>query len=192
MKSKMKSKLILFLLLFSQIALAAEADDTLSVELYLPGLHYRTYQDETKALQIRRVDQISLQLAYNELLLTGLELSRYSESSGGSSFNFESETSEWSLLFGYNFLNYKLTDITFNIYGAGYFGQNQTQIETTLLGQSTTEVSKAQTVIGFGIIPQMIYHDFILAMDLRWMESKAYAPQAVTVLTVKIGYSLSL
>ncbi len=188
----MKNKLILFFLLFSQVVLADEPKDTLSVELYLPGLQYRTYQDETKAVQIRRVDQISLQLAYKELLLTGLEISRYSESSGGSSYNFDSETTEWSLLLGYNFLNYKLTEAIFNIYGAGYFGQNQTQIKTTLLGQSTTEVSKAQTVIGFGIIPQMIFHDFILAIDLRWMESKAYSPQAVTVMTVKVGYSLSL
>ncbi len=188
----MKNKLVLFLLLLSQMVSAAESKDALAVEFYLPGLQYRTYQDETKALQIRRVDQISLQLSYNELLLAGLEINRYSESSGGSSYNFDSETTEWSLLFGYNFLNYKLTDMTFNIYGAGCFGQNQTQIETTLLGQSTTENSEAQTIIGFGIIPQMIFHDFILALDLRWMESKAYSPQAVTVVTIKVGYSLSL
>ena len=188
----MKNKLILFVLLFSQVVLAAETKDALSVEFYLPGLQYRTYQDETKSLQIRRVDQISLQLAYSELLLTGLEMNRFFESSGGNSYNFDSETTEWSLLFGYNFMNYKLTEMTFNIYGAGYFGQNQTQIETTLLGQSSTENSEAQTVIGFGIIPQMIFHDFILALDLRWMESKAYSPQAVTVMTVKVGYSLSL
>lgn len=189
----MRNKLIIFLLFLSQSSWAAQQPvDTLAVELYLPGLQYRTYQDETKSLQIRRVDQISLQLAYKELLLTGLEMNRYSESSGGSTYNFQSETTEWSIFLGYNLLNYKMSELVFNIYGAGYLGQNQTVINTTLLGQSTTEVSESQTVIGFGFIPQIVYHQFVLGLDLRWMESKAYAPQAVMAVTLKIGYSLSL
>ncbi len=188
----MKSKIIIVLLLLSQIVSASETKDTLSVEVYLPGLQYRSYQDDTKATQFRRLDQISLQFACNELLLAGLELNRFSESSGGSSLNFKSETAEWLLYAGYNFLNYKMADVTFNLYGTGYFGQNQTEIETTLLGQSSTQDSVAENVIGFGLAPQIIFHRFIFALDARWMESKAYSPQATFVTTIKLGYSFNL
>lgn len=187
----MKSKIILVLLFFSQMTLAVEAKDILSVELYLPGLQYRTYQDETKSLQIRRVDQISMHLVYNELLLSGLEVSRFFESSGGSSYNFESETIEWSLLFGYNFLSYKMTDMTFNLFGMGYLADNRSYIKTSLLGQTESQTSEAQNAVGFGVSPQIIFDNFIGALDLRWMESKAYSPQAVTVLTIKFGYSFN-
>lgn len=188
----MKSKMIIVLLLLSQTILAAETKDTLSAEFYLPGLQHRSYQDDAKATQFRRLDQMSLQFAYNKLFLAGLEFNRFSESSGGVSLNFKSESTEWLLYAGYNFINSKIADAVFNLYGTGYFGQNQTEIETTLLGQTSTQDSEAENVIGFGLAPQVIIYHFIFALDARWLESRAYSPQATFVTTVKLGYSFSL
>ena len=188
----MKSKIIVLVILLSQSVLASEAKNTLSLELYLPGLQFRTYQDDVKATQFRKSEQLSFHLTHNELFLAGLEFSRFSESSGGPSLNFQSETTEWLLFAGYNFINYKTADIRFNLYGTGYYGQNQTEIETSLLGQNSSQDSVAENVLGFGLVPQVIYYNFILSLDGRWMESKAYTPQATFVTTFKLGYSFSL
>lgn len=160
------------------------------LQIYVPGIQYRYEEGSDQNLDLRNYTHYSLNYMYQNILM-GLEHNTNKENTGSASLGVKASAKEWNAVLGYSLAKLELQNVApntnFEILGFVLTGQTKTEIETTLNGQSQTNASEKQSVLGIGGILFFRLNYFIAGFDMRMMQSNAYEPKAVSVSTIKLG-----
>lgn len=181
------TRIFIFLsLLFSVITAHAQHE----VQIYIPGLQFRYEETSEQSIDLRDYTHYALSYMYKGLLL-GLEHNQLQDKSGSSSLGVKTQMKEWNLLVGASVFKLELknltadTNVEFVLFGVA--GQSKAEIETTLIGQTQKSTSEPEAVAGLGGMILFRLDYFIAGLDARYMQSKAYQPNAVSVTSFKLG-----
>lgn len=169
-------------------AVTAQAQHELQV--YLPGVQFRYEETSEQSIDLRSYTHFAVNYMYQKFLL-GLEHSRLQDNSGSNALGVKTELKEWNILAGLSFAKIELKSLTpessFELLAFALVGRSTAEIKTLLNGQSQTNISDSESVIGVGGLFLFRLDFFIVGLDTRYMQSKAYQPNSVSVSSFKIG-----
>lgn len=178
--------LILFSLLFS--ALCAQAQH--EIQIYVPGFQFRYEEGSDQSIDLRGYSHFAANYMYQSLLL-GIEHNRSQDNTGSTSLGVKTQMKEWNFLAGFSLAKIDFQNLTPNtnleVLLFGLIGQTKAEIETSLNGQTQTDTSDPESVLGIGGLLLFRLDYFIVGLDTRFMQSKAYEPNSVSVSSFKLG-----
>lgn len=127
---------------------------------------------------------------YKSFLL-GVEHNRSQDNTGSTALGVKSQMKEWNALLGYSLAKMEFKNLTPNtnieLLLFGVIGQTKAEIETSLNGSTQTDTSDPESVMGLGGLVLFRIDYFIVGLDTRLMQSKAYNPDSISVSTFKLG-----
>lgn len=180
-------RLLVFVsLFFSAFAVQAQHE----IQIYVPGFQFRYEEGSDQSIDLRGYTHYSVNYMYKSLLL-GIEHNRSQDNTGSAALGVKSQMKEWNALLGYSLAKLELKNLTpntnFEVLLFGVFGQTKAEIETSLNGITKTSTSAPEGVVGLGGLAFFRIDYFIVGLDTRVMQSKAYNPKSVSVSTFKLG-----
>lgn len=175
------------------LSLNASAQNN-EVQIYVPGMQFRYEEGSDQHIDLRSYTHYAINYMYQSFML-GIEHNTLEDNTGSTSLGVKSKIKEWNVLAGFSLAKLELNNLTPNtnieILGFVLAGKNQNEIETALNGQSQTDVSEEQSVLGVGGLVFFRLDYFIAGFDTRLMQSSAYQPKSVSVSTVKLGINFN-
>ena len=182
--------MIRFLILLNLLFSAVYAEAQHEIQIYAPGFQFRYEEGSDQSIDLRGYTHFSANYMYQRLLL-GIEHNRSQDNTGSSSLGVKTKMKEWNLVAGLSLAKIEFQNVTpntnFELLIFGLIGQSKAEIETSLNGQSQTDTSDPESVMGLGGLVLFRLDYFIVGLDTRFMQSKAYEPNSVSVSTVKLG-----
>ncbi|MES2803714.1 MAG: hypothetical protein V4654_14575 [Bdellovibrionota bacterium] len=181
-----RSLLFVSLLFLSVNASAANNE----VQIYVPGIQFRYEEGSDQHVDLRSYTHYAINYMYQSFMF-GLEYNTHDDNTGSISLGVKSKIKELNVLAGFSLAKLELNNLTPNtnieIMGFVLAGKSENEIETSLNGQSQTNSSEKQSVLGVGGLAFFRLDYFIAGFDTRWMQSSAYQPKSVSVSTIKLG-----
>lgn len=169
-------------------ALTAQAQH--EVQIYAPGFQFRYEEGSDQSIDLRSYTHYSVNYMYQSFLL-GIEHNRSQDNTGSTALGVKNNTKEWNVIAGFSLAKINFKNLTPNtnleLLLIGAIGQSQSEIETSLNGQSQTDESESASTLGLGGLLLFRIDYFVVGLDTRYMQSKAYQPNAVSVSSVKLG-----
>lgn len=182
--------MIRFLILLSLLFSAAYAEAQHEIQIYAPGFQFRYEEGSDQSIDLRGYSHYAVNYMYQRFLL-GIEHNTSQDNTGSTSLGVKTHNKEWNVLAGFSLAKMDFQNVTSNtnieLLIFGLAGQAKAEIETSLNGQSQTDTSDSEQVLGLGGLILFRLDYFIVGLDTRYMQSKAYEPNAVSVSTVKLG-----
>lgn len=182
--------MIRFLILLSLLFSAVYAEAQHEIQIYAPGFQFRYEEGSDQSIDLRGYSHYAVNYMYQSLLL-GIEHNRSQDNTGSTSLGVKTQMKEWNFVAGFSLAKMEFQNLTPNtnleVLIFGLMGQSKTEIETSLNGQSQTDTSDPESVLGLGGLVLFRLDYFIVGLDTRFMQSKAYEPNSVSVSTVKLG-----
>lgn len=178
--------LVFVSLFFSAFAVQAQHE----IQIYVPGFQFRYEEGSDQSIDLRGYTHYAVNYMYKSLLL-GIEHNRSQDNTGSTALGVKSQMKEWNGLLGYSLAKMEFKNLTpntnFEVLLFGVFGQTKAEIETSLNGNTQTNTSDPESVIGIGGLALFRIDYFVVGFDTRVMQSKAYNPQSISVSTFKLG-----
>jgi hypothetical protein len=178
---------LLFVSLFFSV-LTAQAQH--EFQIYLPGVQFRYEETSEQSIDLRSYTHFAVNYMYQRFLL-GVEHNRMQDNSGSNALGVKTEMKEWNILAGLSVAKFELKSLTphsnFELLAFAVAGQSTAEVKTSLIGQSQTNTADPESVIGVGGLVLFRLDYFIVGFDTRYMQSKAYQPNSVSVSSFKIG-----
>ncbi|WP_409478192.1 hypothetical protein [Pseudobdellovibrio sp. HCB154] len=182
--------MIRFFILLSLLVSAVSAQAQHEIQIYAPGFQFRYEEGSDQSIDLRGYSHYSVNYMYQSLLL-GIEHNSSQDNTGSTSLGVKTQMKEWNFLAGFSLAKMEFQNVTPNtnleLLIFGVVGQTKAEVETSLNGQSQTDTSDSEQVLGLGGLVLFRLDYFIVGLDTRYMQSKAYEPNAVSVSTVKLG-----
>lgn len=182
--------IIRFLILCSFLFSVVNAEAQHEIQIYAPGLQFRYEEGSDQSIDLRGYAHFSANYMYQSLLL-GIEHNKSQDNTGSTSLGVKTQIKEWNFLAGVSLAKMDFKKLTPNtnleLLIFGVIGQTKAEIETSLNGQSQTDISDSESVLGLGGLMLFRLDYFIVGMDTRIMQSKAYQPNSVSVSSFKLG-----
>jgi len=173
---------------FSNPALVV-AQSEIALNLYLPSIQLRYEDNADQSRSLKNGYSINLATEIQKKYLVGVEYNIQSEKTGNASLSITHDFAELNLVAGYIMINWTLAENnSVHFFGLGYLGQNKNKIKTELLGNITTDVSMAELSYGVGILGQLKLNFILIEVDTRWMSSKSYVPESISVTDLRFGF----
>lgn len=178
---------LVFLILSFTTAIACAQHE---LQIFVPGIQYRYEEGSDQAIDLRNYIHYSVNYMYEKVLL-GIEHNTSEDNTGTASLGVKSNIKEWNGLLGFSLAKLELKDVTRNtnleILAFALAGNTKAEIETSLNGNTQSNTSESQSVLGIGGVIFFRLNYFIAGFDTRLMQSSAYLPKSVSVTTIKLG-----
>lgn len=179
-----------FLVLLSVLFSATAAQAQHEIQIYIPGFQFRYEEGSDQNIDIRDYTSYTVNYMYKSFLL-GLEHNKSQDNTGTTSLGVKTEMKEWNAVVGLSLAKVEFQNLTPNtnieLLVFGVVGQTKAEVETSLLGQTQTDTSDGESVLGLGGLALFRLDYFIVGFDTRLMQSKAYQPNQISVSTFKLG-----
>lgn len=169
-------------------AMATQAQH--EVQIFVPGFQFRYEEGSDQSIDLRGYTHFAVNYMYQSLLL-GVEHNRSQDNTGSTSLGVKNQMKEWNFLAGLSLakMDFKnlMPNTNLELLVFGVIGQTKAEIETSLNGNTQTSTSEPESVIGLGGLALFRLDYFIVGLDTRVQQSKAYNPDSVSVSTFKLG-----
>lgn len=181
----LRSLLFVSLLLSTLVAQAQN-----EIQIYAPGFQFRYEEGSDQAIDLRGYSHYAINYMYQNFLL-GLEHNTLQDNSGSTALGVKSKMKEWNLLAGVSLAKMDFKSLTpdtnIEILLFGVVGRSTAEIETSINGLAQTSNSDPESVLGLGGLILFRLDYIIVGVDTRYMQSKAYQPNSVSVTSFKLG-----
>jgi hypothetical protein len=184
----MKNLILSFIFISANTAVASNYIDLMPLEL-----QYR-YEDTTSQSK-DNVRYESLGVAVQvEKFRIGIDLSKHRDQSGNASLNTEFLKKDILLILGYQIYEFqdKGSAWQYSAFVNGIAGSNQSEVNTSLLGNTTSSVADQSPIFGLGVSGVVRIKYFMAEVEVRALNSKGFSPATVYTSQLKLGLSFSI
>lgn len=182
--------MIIRLLVFVSLLCFTIAAQAHEIQIYIPGFQFRYEEGSDQSIDLRGYSHYAVNYMYQSLLL-GVEHNSLQDNTGSASLGVKTQMKEWNALLGFSLAKMAFENLMPNtnleLLLFGVIGQTKAEIETSLNGNTQTSTSEPESVIGLGGLVLFRLDYFIVGLDTRVQQSKAYEPNSVSVSSFKLG-----
>lgn len=184
----MKSAIIaLFSLIFANVAYAADG----YVDILPLQLQYRFEDTASQTKDYIRYESYGAAIQSNQLRFA-VDYSKHRDQSGNLSYNIETNRKDFILAAGYKVYSSDVQGVQLQLFGNGILGVGQTEVQTTLLGVTTSTKADQNAILGLGASLVGRYSYLVIEVDGKILNSKDFSPTTVFTSQLKVGLTIPI
>jgi hypothetical protein len=184
----MKTLILVLLLVTAGNTFAANYVDVMPLEL-----QYRYEDTSSQSKDNVRYESYGI-AAQMEKVRLGVDLSKHRDQTGNASLNTEYLKKDILLIVGYEVYEFqnKGSAIQYSVFANGIAGANQSEVNTNLLGTTSSSVADQSSIFGLGASGVIRIKYFMAEAEVRALNSKGFSPATVYTSQIKLGLSFSI
>lgn len=161
---------------------------------FLPlQLQYRYEDTASQTKDYVRYESYGAAIQSNQFRFA-LDYAKHRDQSGNLSYNIETNRKDFILAAGYKVytLDAKATVMQIDFFANAILGVGETEVQTTLLGVTTSTTADQNAILGLGASIVVHYSYLVIEADGKVLNSKDFSPTTVFSSQLKVGLSIPI